>query len=406
MPSSEPVGKIAPRKSAPAVRWLAHAGRAAVSILVALLLAEGGMRVAGVRFTGSFYTSDPTTGWTLRPNAEGWSNDERTIYVRINSTGMHDREHSVAKPSRTFRIAVLGDSTTASIEVAVSNTSCAVMEGEFANCTALRGRKVEVLNFGVPGFNTAQMLLVLQNRVWKYSPDAVLLELFSGNELLNNRRDLTNADPSSAPFYVLRDEKLCLDDSYRSNPAEQPSAIRRHDRMADWMNRLRLLGLVNRVIHRPGAANTGLDPRIAKYGEDFQLHLFYTPPAYPEIEDAWRVTEGIVTAIRDDVRSHEVPFWLALSSAPGQTQEAHVEKWARWGPDSLLYPDWRLKRLAEREQIPVVWMTPYLQKSGTILNTYLSGWQEGHLGVGHWNELGQRVVGEYLGKQLCSMLAR
>jgi len=159
-------------------------------------------------------------------------------------------------------------------------------------------------------------------------------------------------------------------------------------------------------MHLPGAANTGRDPGMAKYGEDFQLRLFYAPPAHPEIEDAWRVTENIVAAIRDEARSHQVPFWLAMDSAPGQAQEAQVEKWGRLGPDSLLYPDWRLKQLAEREQMPAVWITTYLQKYATIHHTVLNGWREGQLGAGHWNELGQRVVGEYLATQLCSMLAR
>src|SRR5688572_15479505 len=35
-------------------------------------------------------------------------------------------------------------------------------------------RKIEVINFGVSGYSTAQQLITLRERVWAYSPDVVL----------------------------------------------------------------------------------------------------------------------------------------------------------------------------------------------------------------------------------------
>lgn len=400
------------RTVSPAGRLLAHLGRATVSIMVALLIAELGLRLAGVKFNGSFYTNDSATGWFLRPNAEGWSTDERSIYVHINSAGMNDREHAVAKPPDTFRIAVLGDSMTASIQVAARDTSSAVLERSMASCGALPGRKVEVLNFGVPGYNTAQMLLTLRSRVWQYSPDAVVFEFLSGNGMLNNRRDLTNADAALAPYFVLHDGKLELDDSYRRLPAEQAAAIRSHNQTADLMNRVRFLQLAARAVRNlPGllARGKGLDARARKYGADYQLRLVYTPPAYPEIEDAWRVTEAIVSAMHDEVRAHGARFWIAVDNTPEQAQRAEAAKaglLGRWGPDALLYPDWRIVSLARREGLPVVALSPYLWDYGERHHVFLSGWTEGRLGVGHWNELGQRVVGEYLAQRLCEFLLK
>ena len=53
--------------------------------------------------------------------------------------------------------------------------SGAVMEKDLEKSDHLQGRHVEVINFGVSGFGTTQELLTLEYKVWKYSPDVVLL---------------------------------------------------------------------------------------------------------------------------------------------------------------------------------------------------------------------------------------
>src|SRR2546430_882707 len=79
-------------------------------LVLSLVLAEVALRVVGVRFDASLYGDDPITGWRLRPNASGWRVSEGHAYVRINSVGMHHREHPLHKPADTVRIAVLDGS--------------------------------------------------------------------------------------------------------------------------------------------------------------------------------------------------------------------------------------------------------------------------------------------------------
>jgi hypothetical protein len=79
------------------------------SLAIAIIGAEALLRAAGVSFA-HFYRPDPLVGEVLIPGAEGWDRSENPTYVRINSLGMRDREHSVEKPPGVFRIAVLGDS--------------------------------------------------------------------------------------------------------------------------------------------------------------------------------------------------------------------------------------------------------------------------------------------------------
>src|SRR3989454_1130273 len=117
-------------------------------LVLSLVLAEVALRVVGVRFDASLYGDDPITGWRLRPNASGWWVSEGHAYVRINSVGMHDREYPLDKPADTVRIAVLGDSVTAAVQVDVRRNFTRVLEQRLAACEAYRGKRVEVMNFG------------------------------------------------------------------------------------------------------------------------------------------------------------------------------------------------------------------------------------------------------------------
>ena len=391
-------------------RLLVSSLRALVSVVVALLLAEAGLRLGGVRFDGSFYTSDLYTGWRLRPNAEGWETGERMHYAKINSQGRNDRAHPPAKRNGVLRIAVLGDSETAALNVGPDDTSCAVLERSINACEAIRPRVVEVFNFGVPGFNIAQMDLLLRHEVWNYSPDVILLQFFSGNGLMNNRRELNNASSQQAPYHVFRNGRLELDESFRSFILTDPNASRRHDQVADIMNQVRLLGLGNAArisVRNLRAPRGGTDQRALKYGPDFQTRLFYVPPAHPEIEESWRLAEAGILSMRDQALSHGAQFWLAVDAAHAQGPNFGLAgDLPRWGDQHLLYPEMRLSTLATREHFPVVILSDFLQDYARRRRAFLSGWPEGQLGSGHLNEAGHRTIGEYLGARLCPSLAR
>src|SRR5690242_412085 len=93
----------------------------ALSIVVGLGLVELGLRIAGISYP-DFYTYDPKIGSVHAPNMEGWQTLEGHAYVSINSDGLRDREHTIAKPKDTLRIAVLGDSFTEAVQVAMEDT--------------------------------------------------------------------------------------------------------------------------------------------------------------------------------------------------------------------------------------------------------------------------------------------
>jgi len=116
--------------------------------------------------------------------------EEGSACIRINRYGVRQGDRAPAKPPGTFRVAVLGDSFIEAFQVSDEQTFCAQLERRLQDCSALTDRRVEVLNFGVSGYGTAQQLLMLRHYVWQYQPDVVVLAFFPGNDLRNNSAEL------------------------------------------------------------------------------------------------------------------------------------------------------------------------------------------------------------------------
>src|SRR5262249_27187795 len=86
-------------------RIVSKLGLVLFGLLCGCLLAEVALRVAGYSYP-EFYQPDNQLGYALRPNMQGWYRKEGSAYIRINSDGLRDREHTRVKPPGTFRIAI------------------------------------------------------------------------------------------------------------------------------------------------------------------------------------------------------------------------------------------------------------------------------------------------------------
>ena len=377
-------------------------------ILVALLIAEVALRVAGFTYFNPSMV-DQDVGYALRPGAEGWWKREGLTYVKINSDGFHDREHTIAKPPDTFRIAVLGDSFVEAFQVPAEKAFWSVLERKLQECPPAGKSKVEVLSFGVSGFSTARELIQLQKRVWQYSPDVIILLVTTGNDVRDNSRTL-NAFPSQPlPYFIYQDGRLILDDSLvaaRNRTLTfrlQQSLI---GKSFNWVqNHVRLLGLIytvreayqsssqvpERMKHLSTQSETGLDSEV------------YDEPRSPEWDDAWRVTEGLLVEMRDEVGAKGAKFLVVTGSMGIQVNpdpSVRQEFMNRLGIRSLFYPDGRIKALGEREGFAVLNLAPTLEEYATRNKVFLHG--EGDTkGRGHWNEIGHRLAGELIAQELC-----
>jgi hypothetical protein len=96
-------------------------------------------------------------------------------YAEINSFGMRDENFDVDSIKDMYRIAVIGDSHAYSTNVKnVAETFPSQLE-KYLNQNSEQ-RIVKVLNFGVPGYNTAQELEVLKTKALIFNPRMVILQ--------------------------------------------------------------------------------------------------------------------------------------------------------------------------------------------------------------------------------------
>ena len=387
--------------------WLTKVLLIGMGLLLAMVFLEVGLRIAGVVYTGSFYADDLVRGWGLRPGAHGWSIGEGKVYVRINSDGMRDREHSVQRDPGTLRIAVLGDSYVEGMNVELDRTFPAVVERELSHCPALDDRKVEVLNFGVSGYGTAQELLTLREKVWKYHPDLILLAFYTGNDLFNNYRDLNPVEADQYPYFVYEGDSLVLDNSFRNSWKMSRTYMWLFNARGNLQNRSRVVQVFTQVIkgYKTKLAAKSIDRNTTERGVSDLEDIIYSPSADARMKGAWRVTEGILLLMRDEVRSHGSQLWVVtLANRPQLTPDLKARQSfrERLGIDTLFYPDQRIREFDERNGISTFNLAPLMSAYAATHNVYLNGGDRVPLGAGHWNEKGDELAGRLIASQLCT----
>jgi len=110
----------------------------------------------------------PLLGYELTPGArgEGWGCE--TV---INRHGFRDRECELEKPAGTLRVVAIGDSITFGNMLPVEDSYPKQLEA----LLVADGHAVEVLNFGVGGYDVLQSVVMLEQRALAFDPDAVVL---------------------------------------------------------------------------------------------------------------------------------------------------------------------------------------------------------------------------------------
>lgn len=350
-----------------------------------------------------FHTADPNLGWKLKPGASGKWNEEGASFVQVNSEGLRDREHTKAKPPNTLRVAVLGDSFTEAIHVPVEQTFWSKLERKLGNCEAVKGRKnVEVINFGVQGYGTAQELMMLRKKVWDYSPDIVILAFFIGNDVINNSPKLEY--DRYRPFFAYdASGKLVPDMSFRNlAPIDRNErAVSFVDRMPSWLvNNSRILQVIKKV---------DLDRKKRELSEDFtELNTQnFKEPQDAAWQEAWRVTEGLIVTMRNEVVQKNADFLLVTIGDPMQVRpEAQIQKdfMTKNNIQNLFYPDRRLEKLGAREGFRVLNLSEQFQGYTEKYQLCAHGFENYVPCAGHWNELGHRLASILINRNLCQSL--
>ena len=91
----------------------------------------------------------------------------------FNSDGFRDKLYPREKPAGVYRIIVIGDSLAYGLRVPAANTYAKRLEA-MLNKDSGKDQRYEVINMGVPGYRTIQIIARLEDRGITFDPDMII----------------------------------------------------------------------------------------------------------------------------------------------------------------------------------------------------------------------------------------
>jgi len=235
--------------------------------------------------------------------------------------------------------------------------------------------------------------------------------MYVGNDIFNNYQKLNDENAGTrivTPYFKYEGDQLVLDNGFLSSPTVDPGAIARTNFTNDVINSSRVLLMLyqaRRAILRPRGAPQGdasdLDPGSPSRD-------LFTPPKSPDLTEAWRVTEGILAKMSEEVRAKGKALWVTTVSHPVQVfpdAEARKKLAEKLEAPDLFYPDERIRTFVESQRAHGVAlgqpMQAYVDEHPGL---YVHGFSNTIMGQGHWNEEGHRLGGEILAERMCGSM--
>ena len=347
------------------------------SLLFTLALLEGAARIFKLG-TGLFWQPDPQLGWVNIPNARGWEScyGECQIRVTINSQGLRDREIPYENEAGASRILMLGDSTTAAMQVSLEETFVKQLERDLNE----NNGDWEVINACVNAYGTYNELLFYRLEGQKYQPDIVFLNMYLANDVYNNHPtlELRYGGQSAKPYFTLNDAgELEL----QNFPVEDTATF--------WTNvgtflkkNFQLPRFVAQTLALRGEIPSWLAPVVRLFGggrgatsggDSAQVQeqtaaeasgetAVQSPPRRPDIcdpdplpiiENAWNVTEALILELEKEVEANGAQ--LAVLIIPAAPQIVPPDDGADWYCD---VPNNQLTAFLDEAGIPYLDMLP------------------------------------------------
>ena len=331
---------------------------------------------------------DPELGWSHVPDRVGrLVTPEFDVEMRINSTGLRDREFAGTKAAGVRRVALFGDSFVEGwgvpIEVAVSRQLEACLRQEKA--------AVEVANFGVAGYGTDQALLFFEQQGPRFGADEVVL-FFYGNDLWNNasRRGI-GAERGFKPYFRVRGNgRLVLagvpvkKSSFWQPPADSWPLVARLDQYFSqhWH--------VYRLLQK------AWQPAVPRgQQQDFYAGLY---GADARFVPAWALTGRILAAFKRSVEQRGARLTVVYVPSIVQVEEdnwrAKRDLYGLIGEFDLRKPNAQLAGFAEQHGFALLDLLDEFREKAQHQTLY---WRDSH-----WNAAGHALAAE----RLCAHLRR
>lgn len=226
----------------------------------------------------------------------------------LNSTGLRDVEHQIAKTQGTIRVALLGDSSTEGLQVPLDETYARLVEQQLNNSGT---QKYEVINFACSSYSTGQQREQFLNEVTAYKPDITVL-LYNRGDAVENIRKPGKLNVEPRPYFYLDDQGNLKQDNtiLAVNKAKlSPNQV---------FDFLRAKSSIYGVLSSTHLALCTNEPLYGKLKNAFDWLANLNAPnknvpniLYPE-QDAFRVTRSLIVDLNNSCKANNSKFVLLV----------------------------------------------------------------------------------------------
>lgn len=340
------------------------------SVLLCTLAAEATLRIVAPqrvpRFPRGLFVADTTLGYRLTPRFRGVaSTGEYRTSLRTDTLGLREDRDYGPKPANTQRILALGDSFTMGVGVESADAFPKVVERLMLRGET--GASIEVINAGVPGYNTRQERVYLQSDGLSLQPDLVLLNVFVGNDIHDN----------------LSEDRVKVVDGYLISDSDGASGGLLPQGLRVTLSRSHLYQLLWPLQRRLRDSTFAQEER-----RTLQAYLsIYARATDPHVEAMWTATwkeiarigeltkthgRALAVVIIPELRQVDPAIWQALSAAEASAYERDR-------------PNRRIVEYCEKAGVPVLDLLPTFLAAGEARKNYF-------LVDNHWTVKGNSVA--------------
>jgi lysophospholipase L1-like esterase len=288
------------------------------TLIVLAIVLESGVRLVvpqqywRFRDATADWQLDPTLGWVNQPDLDVESRfQEVPIRFRTNRDGLIP---ATAAPERSrdtaLRVMVFGDSMVVGREIPQDQTYTVRLEEQLR----ARGIRAEVINAGVQGYSTDQVLLLMQRWLPVYRPD---LALYGSTHNDLGGIELDYANGQAKPHFAIEG-----DGSLRLLRPRLGAEIQRYGGgLRTWIQWSAFYRLLQPRIAMLRARFIGFDQRV-------MLGLYeeaYVRPGFADRVD-WRLYGALVGRMRDTARDAGARFEFFAHPEVGEVWDPYIEQ--------------------------------------------------------------------------------
>ncbi len=320
---------------------------------------------------------------------------EFRTWVQFNYRSLRDIDHDYEKLPGTLRIMFLGDSFTAGWQVPLDQTYVSRLRSSL-NQLPGRTSEYDLINAGLHGWGTDQQYLFYREEGYRYGSDLVVLQIYAGNDVVDNGIGVLGLPIDRFRPYFLLDASGTLELVPYAGPLPEPyvpeglvSQLRWYLNENSFTYRFLSDNLQSQLdrLARPQTASQS--PSLPnEMPVDYGL---FAPEYDARWQTAWEITRQLIRALRKEIEAQGAQMVVLLVPA---RQEDNPDSWTAIAERYDLPPNWDPARptdlfidLLEAERIPYldvrVSRTSYSEVTGHPLSFPIDG---------HWNAEGHCVA--------------